>query len=560
MSHGGFQVYAVGRNSKPIHKGRLPMSEKFKKVDLTVYLSKDEFDTVETVVKPNAAYSTVFVNTEDGELGWLFIMKSRSNPPRWASLFSEDISLDQIGRNQSTGALLVVKDKGRLFLISFGQGRHLLRAGCVETNFGLRVALNILHPESIRSLDKSSLEAQPKQAREQSGEAVGLQFFGVDIERDLLRAITGKPKNVLFGQRISGGDPLKLSVEIQLKDIRELLRNIYAAYIDDSYKIGPFAWIDHISEIKDKLLREKLDEQLVEKLNIRNFDHTWLCAPSIIDWDRVVGFKYSTGKNAMRYHDTRIHECLDEIDKKGVDIAVLKRRIISAVDEDDHCVFEDTVYRFIYTEICSDGLAHLLNAGKWYAVSSDYVQRIQEQYETILSKHYERNLLEYDDETEAAYNVRLAGSDTSEFALLDKNNIYLPDAASPIEPCDLYRKEKELIHVKRYGGSSVLSHMFNQGLVSGELLQSEINFRKMFNEKLPQHLRIEGIEKMPERQEFTVVYAIISEQEQGLSVPFFSKISMKHAVNRLEAFGFNVKLAKIPVSDQKKKTKICPPA
>lgn len=167
--------------------------------------------------------------------------------------------------------------------------------------------------------------------------------------------------------------------------------------------------------------------------------------------------------------------------------------------------------------------------------------------------------MEYDDETEAAYNKRVAESDPSEFALLDANNISLPDAASPIEPCDLYRHEKELIHVKRYGGSSALSHLFNQGLVSGELLQREMLFRSKFNEKLPKNLQIDGIEKIPDRKEYTVVYAIISEQEEGLSVPFFSKISLKHAVSRLEAFGFDVRLAKIPVSDLKKKTKVCPP-
>jgi uncharacterized protein (TIGR04141 family) len=116
-----------------------------------------------------------------------------------------------------------------------------------------------------------------------------------------------------------------------------------------------------------------------------------------------------------------------------------------------------------------------------------------------------------------------------------------------------------MIHVKRYGGSGVLSHLFNQGLVSGELFQREIQYRKKFNEKLPSSLMIDSIERRPNRGEYTIVYAVISEQGEGLDIPFFSKISMKHAVNRLEAFGFNVRLAKIPVSEIRKKTKICPP-
>lgn len=187
------------------------------------------------------------------------------------------------------------------------------------------------------------------------------------------------------------------------------------------------------------------------------------------------------------------------------------------------------------------------------------IKRIQSQYEAIQSKRYEKHLPEYEDENEEKYNKRVVNSAPEEFALLDKENIRLPDAASPVEPCDIFRKEKELIHVKRYGGSSVLSHLFNQGLVSGELLQRELIFRKEFNQKLPGNLKIDRIEERPKPNEYTIVFAIISEQEDGIDLPFFSKISLKHAVNRLEAFGHNVKLAKVPVSEKKKKTQILPP-
>jgi len=418
----------------------------------------------------------------------------------------------------------------------------------------------LLNPESIRSLDKSSLESQPKQAREQSGEAVGLDFFGIDIESDLLRAITGKPQSDYFGNRLSGGDPVKLSVNISLGDVQTLAGKLLAAYSDKTYKNGPFSWIDHIGEVKDKSLREKLDCDLVEALNSSQFDRVWLCAPKIVDWERVAGFKYSSGNKAIRYSDTRIAECLKEIAKDGVDLALIKRRKIQAVDEDDMRVFEDTVYRFIYAEVEVDGSAYILNAGAWYSVDTDYVQRIQQHYEGIIAKKYERDLPEYDDENEAKYNIRVVDSDKNNFALMDCKNIFLADAASPVEPCDIYRHEKELIHVKRYGGSSVLSHLFNQGLVSGELLQREPEFRREFNKRLPEKLKINGIEKRPQHNEYTIVYAIVSEQEEGLSLPFFSKISIKHAVNRLEAFGHKVRVAKVPVSEIKKKTKKCPQA
>lgn len=166
---------------------------------------------------------------------------------------------------------------------------------------------------------------------------------------------------------------------------------------------------------------------------------------------------------------------------------------------------------------------------------------------------------EHEDKTEERYNKRVAQS-SNEFALLDRDNVYLPGAVSAIEPCDLYRNPREFIHVKRYGGSSLLSHLFNQGLVSGELFKTEKVFRQKVNEKLPDTHKIANAEAQPKDNEYTIVYAIISEYEEDLSIPFFSKISLRHAVNRLAAIGFQVEIAKIAVSDDAKVIKVYPAA
>jgi uncharacterized protein (TIGR04141 family) len=107
--------------------------------------------------------------------------------------------------------------------------------------------------------------------------------------------------------------------------------------------------------------------------------------------------------------------------------------------------------------------------------------------------------------------------------------------------------------VKRYGGSSVLSHLFNQGLVSGELFQMQQDFRKLVNGKLPKEHKLVNLAARPTPNSYKVVFAIISESIKQLSIPFFSKISLKQTLNRLEAIGFVVMLAKISVSDAKKK-------
>jgi len=57
-----------------------------------------------------------------------------------------------------------------------------------------------------------------------------------------------------------------------------------------------------------------------------------------------------------------------------------------------------------------------------------------------------------------------------------------------VEFCDLFGLNKEIVHIKRYTGSSELSHLFQQGVVSAELFLHEPEFRKLVNDKLSEHI------------------------------------------------------------------------
>lgn len=421
-------------------------------------------------------------------------------------------------------------------------------------NFGLKAALNLLNVESLRSIDKSSFEQHPTQTRQQTGVAAELQSFGIDVERDLLRAITGEPTDATYGKRVSGMDALKLSVEIDLASLKDLLERIVAAHHDESYKNGPFAWVDHIGEVKDKLTHQLLDELLLKELRGTEHRNIWLTVPEIVDWNRVVGFKYSESGSAPRFYDIRIPDFLDTFKGAAPDIQRLKQRRIYCVDSDDFVVYQRPAYRFVYAELQYQSDTYVINNGKWYKVSSSFANQINTYFSNV--PKYQKDLPQFEDDTEREYNVRVANSDRESFVLLDRENIRVAAAASPVEPCDLLRDGNEFIHVKRYGGSSILSHLFNQGLVAGELFQIEAEFRKKLNEKLPEHFRIADPAPQPAVNEYEVIFAIISESDkEDLSIPFFSKISLRHVIIRLEAIGFRVSVAKIAVEEAKKKTK-----
>lgn len=132
---------------------------------------------------------------------------------------------------------------------------------------------------------------------------------------------------------------------------------------------------------------------------------------------------------------------------------------------------------------------------------------------------------------------------------MDKKNIPYGGGYNKIEFCDLFSKNKEIIHVKIYGGSSVLSHLFNQGLVSGELYKSEKSFRNKVNEELEDDFKLSDTNNI-NPSNYKVIHVIISHVRKELNIPFFSKVSLKNAKKRLETIGYDVCLIKIK-SDKK---------
>jgi uncharacterized protein (TIGR04141 family) len=125
--------------------------------------------------------------------------------------------------------------------------------------------------------------------------------------------------------------------------------------------------------------------------------------------------------------------------------------------------------------------------------------------------------------------------------------VVFPSGPSRIEFCDLYTTAHELIFVKRYADSSVLSHLFAQGVVSAETFRRERRFRELINENLPVSHQLGGQVDGMTAQDFTITFAVISESARPLheSLPFFSKVNLRNAVKLLESNGYNVRLAKI---------------
>ena len=199
---------------------------------LHVRLLKPSVRRVDGALEDVRSLNVYEVRPRMGFEGLLYVASPKQGPPDWLRFVETGIQ-DKLREvtNRSNAAVLVIRRKGRIFAFTFGHGRHLLKEGALEPDFGLKAALNGLRHDSLRSLDSLSVEEQTVFKRSQASRASELQVFGIDVSRDILQAVTGIPREDVPLQALSGtGSTLSISAHTDFKGLgplTDLLLRLY---------------------------------------------------------------------------------------------------------------------------------------------------------------------------------------------------------------------------------------------------------------------------------------------------------------------------------------------
>lgn len=529
---------------------------------LTIFLVQEDVKKVEMLVKDCSCTKHLSVNLPEIGIGDLYVkIGARASPP-WISLFDGLVNPADIGKSNGISAVLVVRTSGRLFALTFGQGgRFLLKESAIEPRFGLIVTLNSVDRKSLRCIDKQSLDNLESQSRIQSSYETTPDQFGIDIEQDMLKAVVGSPAQSSLGSRMTGSDSLSVSVKATAKNLKRLL-SAYLKQFQTNLKAQGYEWVNNISNIKPSSpLIATLESQLDAKLKAKDFSNLWLSIPEIIPWEMVKGFVFTHGRK-MIHPDITMDGFLTTVKAEvEFNLELIKQRKVSCADENHKYIFRTwPVYRCLYAEVDHAGAKYVLNDGKWFRVEPNFVTKTNEAYGQI--PHSKLVLPTYQHDGEGEYNAAVAKQHLDQFALLDdKQKVFHGGGQGQVEICDLFGSGKNLIHIKRYGKSSVLSHLFSQGFVSGQLIQLDSEFRKKVKDKLPEEFKsLINVATRPAEREFTVTFGVISEdQGKGLHLPFFSRVNINNTCRILRGYGYKVELLKILVDPSYAKTKKCPP-
>lgn len=524
-----------------------------KKMRLSWFLVKPglEGDTTAVVEQPDGgALQSFKVSALSENRDSLFVKPSHPSPPRWRDYVEPHVDgggLPQLFGASSSGVLLVPASD-RLLAISFGYGRHLVRSEAVVQDFGLKVVLNEIDPDLIKSLDARTFDELTINTRQGASRDSSLGAFTLDNSRDLLRSVTGRSADGGLGA-LSGSAALAMHTDLELPKLPELAKGLVKAYESKRYREN-FEFIDHMRSVQDPALVAKLDENLIDALKTREMTNMHLAVPEAIDWQQIAGVRFSLKrKKHQPSPDPRIsvYRELRDADRLNLDRLKGDRvEAISAADENE-IIEKWSVYKCLVYEAEIDGKVYILSGGDWYEIGKSYRDKVQSYVADI--PELDLDLPGADpDKSEKEFNEEAAlklGGICIDGQLVGVGGV------DRVEICDVLTKDGDFIHVKKRGRSSTLSHLFAQGVTSTDLLLGDGSFRADAAAKVKEvdSAFVAAIPTGPgEREKIRVAYVILSRgqrPDRPYGLPFFSMVSLKAASERLVGAGVKVAVREV---------------
>jgi uncharacterized protein (TIGR04141 family) len=530
---------------------------------LTLLLIRKEFKSPEDALKNPDLLERLPLPKGFGFGGSLYLLKPPPKEPRWAPFLKEGFAEARFSMSATASAVLFITSGSRLFAATFGQGRHQLHHEAFELDFGLKVTLNSVDADKLRSLDVRTIEEVTVHTRRQVSRSSALDAFNVDIQRDLLGSVTGEPSDASLAKRLTGRDSLSLTAALKFPELADKCATLLAQYESAWYK-ERFSWVDNIRLVRDSKTLGALNDKLVQAINDRDTGKIHLAPPEVIEWEGVSFLYPGESHGASEAHpDLDLNACLAALaTREGVEpgtftlsLDTLRREKIRTVHDDEVVrAGQWSLYSCLVVEMPEEEALYILSAGQWFKIEKTFAAQTLEETRRLVRQVDHLPLADSQDD-EGVYNQKAAGS-FEHLALLDKKNKKAKGARTAIEPCDLFSGSGQFIHVKRKLRSAALSHLFAQGAVAAETFLRDEKFRKEVKKVLEAQnpelaKRIGNPKDRPDPSQYEVVFAIITpptKEKWPQALPFFSQLNLVRTASRLSLLGFRVALHRIELA------------
>lgn len=470
-----------------------------------------------------------------GAPGWIdFVQSGTSRPVRNL-------------RNRGAVGLLFIPVQRRYLIYTFGQTIKKLSATGFERDFGLKVVLNTVNSKKLKSIDSKIVDTVVVNKRTQLNKENSIDDFGFEINKDLLRGVTGRPDDGNFATLVSGSDTLSISCDLTAATIRTKSRAILAAYHSIRYRRN-YKWVDNIKPIKDQTNVASLNTQLVNEINsiLGGAVNTTfqLASPDIIDFQHVNHFKFRGYRSTSSFDLPEFDDLINDLLNKGVTSLTttnLMHYHVDSIDGNGQAIQGDSLFHWLISEIRIASDTYILSEGEWFKVGRSYFNQVQQTFTTIINsriKYAKIGTTTYANEADYLTNYTVSTQEK----ILDKALSYTYGPQNSIEICDIYNSQGQLIHVKDGGSSSKLSHLFNQGYVSAITFISEPRFRQDIRHKLRTKPPLQVTITNPiVPNNYTVIFRILK-KGPVFDLPFFTKVVIDEVHRKIINLCFRFKL------------------
>jgi len=516
------------------------------------------------------------------------LLRRASRSPSWQTFIKDALNLASYGSSrESLGAAIFCAissdldkvDRAAWVVWTFGSASRALRRSSLDPRFGLLVALNLLAAPLLSSQDDSGIfptEQRPPHLREiryrtpapyaqQTGHRaardIPVDGFRVDRSSDLVATVGGSGADpALTTSTVLGGRSLRFRAGVScIQDLVELGAIAIERSGSADYKEA-FSWIDNIRLVEDTDLVDELRRQIALELisNPESPSVDTILPDDLIEVGddrsiRYIVFPYERGVGSGRVTLTT-SAIADVLGRSGDPRRALDDEL-RFLDESETRIGAATILECVSANLRLGDEDFIAYDGDFYLVDKGFVDRIDDEVGRVPISA--TAFPPYRGQTEPAYNSMVGRDYPDDFVELDRALITLPGQYG-VEASDLVALSGALIHLKRKGKSSTLSHLFLQAANSCELLQREPEAWHELQKMIEGRARnaavavavVEAHEAARQnRERIEVVFGFLGDWKGRsiISLPLFSRISLASEARRIANLGFRPTVALISI-------------
>lgn len=531
----------------------------------SLYLAKAEVkafdvlltDTARDMVRAGTVKSHTSSRFGDGAI--LYVFPGQQQIPKWIPLLRSAFANLENHFVRSPCALLAFRKESHVFALTFSYAHVYLDDSKTEADFGLKVAVNAVSDEKLRSVERANIGAAIRDFAQAAGQR-DLRSFGIDDALDLIRKVSGRAEDSDFAQNVTGSRALRFTKKIELSEVPEAALEAVQYFKSKAYQRTGFRFIDFLSPVLDTAVEEKLNDELLSAVK-GSSDEFEIALPDIVSED-IGSFRFEHAGFSEFHPDLSLELYRASLDKKLASLSLvdLERHTVAAYSENENRPLQSwSVHRALIGSLVLKDERYALNEGRWYQVGKKFKEAADRKFADLYGqpdkklrplkkiaigdRQGKKQKVGY--QSEESYNREIAQE--AGYLLLDQKLVQIDDVPGPgIEMCDLLDiPGRRFIHVKKSSRqSSILSHFFKQGGVSAQMFRKYEPFRIKLVETVERfhgsHAARDLRAALDDRWTIEFQIADYPRSDGTHNIPFFSKLTLREEARDIEAMDFDV--------------------